>query len=136
MLSWQGHSWFHFFFFLMIRRPPRSTQGVSSAASDVYKRQEYDSMNLIILQFDMMFYLHIVKDVTAKTSPCNIFNFKEIVRMLSDDSVVIFCLNVGALLKDHLQGIWISSDPLPIFKQGIATQRFAIAGSSIIRKLY
>ena len=27
------------FFFLMIRRPPRSTQGRSSAASDVYKRQ-------------------------------------------------------------------------------------------------
>eukprot|EP00831_Metopus_contortus_P048739 TRINITY_DN39883_c0_g1_i1.p1 TRINITY_DN39883_c0_g1~~TRINITY_DN39883_c0_g1_i1.p1 ORF type:complete len:163 (+),score=12.67 TRINITY_DN39883_c0_g1_i1:42-530(+) len=27
------------FFFLMIRRPPRSTQGVSSAASYVYKRQ-------------------------------------------------------------------------------------------------
>ena len=27
------------FFFLLIRRPPRSTQGRSSAASDVYKRQ-------------------------------------------------------------------------------------------------
>ena len=27
-------------FFLMIRRPPRSTQSSSSAASDVYKRQE------------------------------------------------------------------------------------------------
>ena len=27
----------------MIRRPPRSTQGVSSAASDVYKRQDIDS---------------------------------------------------------------------------------------------
>eukprot|EP00831_Metopus_contortus_P045164 TRINITY_DN3619_c0_g1_i7.p1 TRINITY_DN3619_c0_g1~~TRINITY_DN3619_c0_g1_i7.p1 ORF type:complete len:118 (+),score=24.74 TRINITY_DN3619_c0_g1_i7:94-447(+) len=27
----------------MIRRPPRSTQGVSSAASDVYKRQGADS---------------------------------------------------------------------------------------------
>ncbi|WP_460413888.1 hypothetical protein [Staphylococcus aureus] len=26
----------------MIRRPPRSTQGVSSAASDVYKRQQWD----------------------------------------------------------------------------------------------
>ena len=26
----------------MIRRPPRSTQGVSSAASDVYKRQRSD----------------------------------------------------------------------------------------------
>eukprot|EP00831_Metopus_contortus_P011945 TRINITY_DN14791_c0_g2_i3.p2 TRINITY_DN14791_c0_g2~~TRINITY_DN14791_c0_g2_i3.p2 ORF type:complete len:163 (-),score=18.83 TRINITY_DN14791_c0_g2_i3:442-930(-) len=31
------------FFFLMIRRPPRSTQGVSSAASDVYKRQDSSS---------------------------------------------------------------------------------------------
>ena len=30
----------------MIRRPPRSTQGVSSAASDVYKRQDikYDHL--------------------------------------------------------------------------------------------
>ena len=30
----------HMFFFLMIRRPPRSTLDRSSAASDVYKRQE------------------------------------------------------------------------------------------------
>ena len=30
---------FFLFFFVMIRRPPRSTQGRSSAASDVYKRQ-------------------------------------------------------------------------------------------------
>src|SRR5450756_3003934 len=30
------------FFFLMIRRPPRSTQSRSSAASDVYKRQGQD----------------------------------------------------------------------------------------------
>ena len=29
------------FFFLMIRRPPRSTQSRSSAASDVYKRQHH-----------------------------------------------------------------------------------------------
>ena len=33
-----------FFFFLMIRRPPRSTLDRSSAASDVYKRQELDNM--------------------------------------------------------------------------------------------
>eukprot|EP00831_Metopus_contortus_P055182 TRINITY_DN46609_c0_g1_i2.p2 TRINITY_DN46609_c0_g1~~TRINITY_DN46609_c0_g1_i2.p2 ORF type:complete len:109 (-),score=38.75 TRINITY_DN46609_c0_g1_i2:65-391(-) len=33
------------FFFLMIRRPPRSTQGVSSAASDVYKRQVHGENN-------------------------------------------------------------------------------------------
>ena len=31
------------FFFLMIRRPPRSTQSRSSAASDVYKRQTYEN---------------------------------------------------------------------------------------------
>ena len=31
-----------FFFFLMIRRPPRSTLDRSSAASDVYKRQALD----------------------------------------------------------------------------------------------
>ena len=31
-----------YFFFLMIRRPPRSTQSRSSAASDVYKRQDLD----------------------------------------------------------------------------------------------
>ena len=30
----------------MIRRPPRSTQGVSSAASDVYKRQEKNTREL------------------------------------------------------------------------------------------
>ena len=34
---------FTVFFFLMIRRPPRSTLDRSSAASDVYKRQESGS---------------------------------------------------------------------------------------------
>eukprot|EP00831_Metopus_contortus_P015915 TRINITY_DN16625_c0_g1_i1.p3 TRINITY_DN16625_c0_g1~~TRINITY_DN16625_c0_g1_i1.p3 ORF type:complete len:117 (+),score=27.54 TRINITY_DN16625_c0_g1_i1:122-472(+) len=32
----------------MIRRPPRSTQGVSSAASDVYKRQLVKKLNSTI----------------------------------------------------------------------------------------
>ena len=35
-------------FFLMIRRPPRSTLDRSSAASDVYKRQEYSCPYLSI----------------------------------------------------------------------------------------
>ena len=35
----------------MIRRPPRSTQGVSSAASDVYKRQFHDSPKIPHLLF-------------------------------------------------------------------------------------
>ena len=35
----QSVMWLVSIFFLMIRRPPRSTQSRSSAASDVYKRQ-------------------------------------------------------------------------------------------------
>ena len=36
------------FFFLMIRRPPRSTLDRSSAASDVYKRQQYTGSQGIV----------------------------------------------------------------------------------------
>ena len=36
------------FFFLMIRRPPRSTQSRSSAASDVYKRQLFHYKNIYL----------------------------------------------------------------------------------------
>ena len=35
-----------FFFFLLIRRPPRSTLDRSSAASDVYKRQLLDHVQM------------------------------------------------------------------------------------------
>ena len=41
-----------FFFFLMIRRPPRSTLDRSSAASDVYKRQD-----LIRQYFENIFFV-------------------------------------------------------------------------------
>ena len=40
---------YNIFFFLMIRRPPRSTLDRSSAASDVYKRQVYRSDNDIFV---------------------------------------------------------------------------------------
>eukprot|EP00825_Cyclidium_porcatum_P013034 TRINITY_DN1681_c0_g1_i1.p3 TRINITY_DN1681_c0_g1~~TRINITY_DN1681_c0_g1_i1.p3 ORF type:complete len:257 (+),score=20.39 TRINITY_DN1681_c0_g1_i1:119-889(+) len=43
-----------FFFFLMIRRPPRSTHCISSAASDVYKRQIYFFQYCI---YQLFFYL-------------------------------------------------------------------------------
>eukprot|EP00825_Cyclidium_porcatum_P042382 TRINITY_DN5788_c0_g1_i4.p2 TRINITY_DN5788_c0_g1~~TRINITY_DN5788_c0_g1_i4.p2 ORF type:complete len:219 (+),score=62.88 TRINITY_DN5788_c0_g1_i4:120-776(+) len=41
------------FFFLMIRRPPRSTHCISSAASDVYKRQVSTQSTWDILIFKM-----------------------------------------------------------------------------------
>ena len=37
----------------MIRRPPRSTQGVSSAASDVYKRQTPSFAKILHTLYDM-----------------------------------------------------------------------------------
>ena len=37
-----------YFFFLMIRRPPRSTLDRSSAASDVYKRQLVNNPSIIL----------------------------------------------------------------------------------------
>eukprot|EP00831_Metopus_contortus_P017271 TRINITY_DN17277_c0_g1_i3.p1 TRINITY_DN17277_c0_g1~~TRINITY_DN17277_c0_g1_i3.p1 ORF type:complete len:142 (+),score=23.59 TRINITY_DN17277_c0_g1_i3:106-531(+) len=63
----------------MIRRPPRSTQGVSSAASDVYKRQiiygglldqiiaqarKYPDANLKMVETGLK-YLHIFKIITS-----------------------------------------------------------------------
>ena len=49
------------FFFLMIRRPPRSTLDRSSAASDVYKRQvlvDVKSGNLDTLTFEFKYDKH------------------------------------------------------------------------------
>eukprot|EP00831_Metopus_contortus_P053013 TRINITY_DN44544_c0_g1_i1.p1 TRINITY_DN44544_c0_g1~~TRINITY_DN44544_c0_g1_i1.p1 ORF type:complete len:128 (+),score=23.45 TRINITY_DN44544_c0_g1_i1:124-507(+) len=43
----------------MIRRPPRSTQGVSSAASDVYKRQVHGSEKI----FSGVFLISIINGV-------------------------------------------------------------------------
>src|SRR5450756_3123067 len=45
----------------MIRRPPRSTQSRSSAASDVYKRQVYD---LVVRRFLEQFYPEAVLMLT------------------------------------------------------------------------
>ena len=54
------------FFFLMIRRPPRSTLDRSSAASDVYKRQIQDGLinTTIDLNGDLADGMYMVK-VTA-----------------------------------------------------------------------
>eukprot|EP01015_Nassula_variabilis_P023135 TRINITY_DN430_c0_g1_i5.p2 TRINITY_DN430_c0_g1~~TRINITY_DN430_c0_g1_i5.p2 ORF type:complete len:101 (-),score=39.10 TRINITY_DN430_c0_g1_i5:13-315(-) len=52
------------FFFLMIRRPPRSTQSRSSAASDVYKRQMIVSAILACAEFEVEFvrkWFHILQ---------------------------------------------------------------------------
>ena len=53
----------------MIRRPPRSTQGVSSAASDVYKRQIIDRMQIPLAGdpvFDDFMHLRLQENLDRK----------------------------------------------------------------------
>eukprot|EP00825_Cyclidium_porcatum_P035639 TRINITY_DN37398_c0_g1_i1.p1 TRINITY_DN37398_c0_g1~~TRINITY_DN37398_c0_g1_i1.p1 ORF type:complete len:172 (+),score=31.30 TRINITY_DN37398_c0_g1_i1:44-559(+) len=54
------------FFFLVIRRPPRSTHCISSAASDVYKRQGYCHLDFLCLFFFLslfFFFCHLKLDL-------------------------------------------------------------------------
>ena len=62
------------FFFLMIRRPPRSTLDRSSAASDVYKRQVMGGMinsvgDIDYFTFIMPSYMHgmLLLDIEAQS---------------------------------------------------------------------
>src|SRR5674476_1696368 len=56
---------FCFVFFLMIRRPPRSTPLYSSAASDVYKRQDQSLEQLLLGGLRVLEVpLHTVGDLT------------------------------------------------------------------------
>ncbi|WP_460413910.1 hypothetical protein, partial [Staphylococcus aureus] len=65
--------------FLMIRRPPRSTQGVSSAASDVYKRQvfmfllkESKIMNNFVFNLYAVSYTHLRAHETLSDLVCRL----------------------------------------------------------------
>eukprot|EP00825_Cyclidium_porcatum_P036338 TRINITY_DN38327_c0_g1_i1.p1 TRINITY_DN38327_c0_g1~~TRINITY_DN38327_c0_g1_i1.p1 ORF type:complete len:100 (+),score=22.89 TRINITY_DN38327_c0_g1_i1:3-302(+) len=50
-----------FFFFVLIRRPPRSTNCISSAASDVYKRQQFS-----LFEFYLLFFFPLVNCQSKK----------------------------------------------------------------------
>ena len=81
-------------FFLMIRRPPRSTLSSSSAASDVYKRQ---ALNYFILRthrpileaFLLGFIIYGVFDATNLA--LSLIHISEPTRLLSI-SYAVFCL--------------------------------------------
>ena len=49
-----------YFFFVMVRRPPRSTQGRSSAASDVYKRQGTDNKIRALEDLELDWFWHFL----------------------------------------------------------------------------
>ena len=68
-----------FFFFLMIRRPPISTQSRSSAASDVYKRQFMDEVINLMVAYSLgrTRSTNVNREYISKVA--NDFAFKKIV---------------------------------------------------------
>eukprot|EP00825_Cyclidium_porcatum_P016794 TRINITY_DN19703_c0_g1_i2.p2 TRINITY_DN19703_c0_g1~~TRINITY_DN19703_c0_g1_i2.p2 ORF type:complete len:155 (-),score=9.11 TRINITY_DN19703_c0_g1_i2:132-596(-) len=69
-------------FFLMIRRPPRSTHCISSAASDVYKRQVH--------------YLHLFADVLVRHA-IKMFVTTELHMTILHDRCMCLILDLKAL---------------------------------------
>eukprot|EP00831_Metopus_contortus_P003562 TRINITY_DN11319_c0_g1_i5.p2 TRINITY_DN11319_c0_g1~~TRINITY_DN11319_c0_g1_i5.p2 ORF type:complete len:110 (+),score=33.89 TRINITY_DN11319_c0_g1_i5:109-438(+) len=74
----------------MIRRPPRSTQGVSSAASDVYKRQEYmgleqmEEKKEVSLEDEFQKTMKIMMDYLNKQSPDQVAHLGEIYELIEN----------------------------------------------------
>ena len=87
------------FFFLMIRRPPRSTLDRSSAASDVYKRQVYCRLVFVVIpSSDLITFLLIqvsVKSGEGQSSPRRIF----FTMTLPSSNVIVKKIRRGELLS-------------------------------------
>src|SRR5450756_498220 len=66
----------------MIRRPPRSTQSRSSAASDVYKRQIFLSLTLsvvtTILVVSTILYINFEKEASAQIFLANMKSLEQV----------------------------------------------------------
>ena len=86
--------WISLCFCLMIRRPPRSTQSRSSAASDVYKRQAehlLDGDRVVALDMAENCWLNIIAAVQSARAPLSLIHISEPTRLLSI-SYAVFCL--------------------------------------------
>eukprot|EP00831_Metopus_contortus_P014882 TRINITY_DN16171_c0_g1_i3.p1 TRINITY_DN16171_c0_g1~~TRINITY_DN16171_c0_g1_i3.p1 ORF type:complete len:140 (-),score=41.76 TRINITY_DN16171_c0_g1_i3:163-582(-) len=91
------------FFFLMIRRPPRSTQGVSSAASDVYKRQVSTQSTWVCLKEELTqscFHLFVPQlhetEIVAEEA---ILRWQEKAEKSSDSRIKNFLKNMKPFLE-------------------------------------
>ncbi|WP_460413917.1 hypothetical protein, partial [Staphylococcus aureus] len=73
----------------MIRRPPRSTQGVSSAASDVYKRQLRKTCTQVVPGVGTVSYTHLRAHETLSDLVCRLLLEKT--TRLRCISYAVFC---------------------------------------------
>eukprot|EP00831_Metopus_contortus_P070145 TRINITY_DN6342_c0_g1_i4.p1 TRINITY_DN6342_c0_g1~~TRINITY_DN6342_c0_g1_i4.p1 ORF type:complete len:192 (-),score=53.38 TRINITY_DN6342_c0_g1_i4:54-629(-) len=85
----------------MIRRQPRSTQGVSSAASDVYKRQEQDSdrLNLMSKLQDLRKELRQTQETLVKEKDIRSSTGFKLYNLLEASKLEI--VNKEKLIEEH-----------------------------------
>ena len=95
-------------FFLMIRRPPRSTQSRSSAASDVYKRQIYEPTILTGTNAGMKVCSHEVFGPIVIVEPYS--HFEEAINAVNDSP---FGLQAG-IFTNQLDEEWFAFNNLDV----------------------
>eukprot|EP00831_Metopus_contortus_P013048 TRINITY_DN15264_c0_g1_i3.p1 TRINITY_DN15264_c0_g1~~TRINITY_DN15264_c0_g1_i3.p1 ORF type:complete len:146 (+),score=29.32 TRINITY_DN15264_c0_g1_i3:24-461(+) len=121
LLSFHGY---FCFFFLMIRRPPRSTQGVSSAASDVYKRQGINAEYMGI----GLFHNNTVKGMETISGNSCTSGSKYIVKV---DMVEHFMIIKGP--SCHLKAtLKVDTEYVPCFSLGCRNNKMIIKPLDII----
>src|SRR3546814_1816164 len=86
------------FFFLMIRRPPRSTPLYSSAASDVYKRQHVNSIYFneidgVDMSLSQLPHVHLLFTCLLYTSPSPRASQDLVCRLLLEKKKLLFLLH-------------------------------------------
>ena len=81
-----------FFFFLMIRRPPRSTLDRSSAASDVYKRQVLDEPTSFLDIRHKLELLTILKDLVHRKRVAVLMSLHELDLAQKISDYIVCCL--------------------------------------------
>ncbi|CZR85338.1 hypothetical protein CDFC105_30038 [Clostridioides difficile] len=87
------------FFFLIVRRPQRSTRKESSAASDVYKRQLVDGIIVTAVSTDFAEkhpeiverFMKVEKETLEYVNNLSLIHISEPTRLLSI-SYAVFCL--------------------------------------------
>ena len=81
--------WF-VFFFLRIRRPPRSTQSRSSAASDVYKRQSQLRTNISTVQTENNALSYAINSYVDVNHICKVAKSKLGMKQASDNQIITY----------------------------------------------
>eukprot|EP00825_Cyclidium_porcatum_P050871 TRINITY_DN9183_c0_g1_i2.p1 TRINITY_DN9183_c0_g1~~TRINITY_DN9183_c0_g1_i2.p1 ORF type:complete len:261 (-),score=63.03 TRINITY_DN9183_c0_g1_i2:125-907(-) len=101
-----------FFFFLMIRRPPRSTHCISSAASDVYKRQVQDTATKNMHKCGIYLIVDYIEFIGYQLCTDKWVNLLE--------ALMKFSLNKSNVIRQAATygiGIFAQKTPQDIFKQ-------------------